>query len=115
MQAAAAAIGEAVDDGLGGGVVLEQQVGEILQGQVVEAEAAAPGFRERRLHQHHIRQQHRQGQDEQRVAQHDPAPGAELHDPPLAALAGQGDEARAGGPVCVAAEHHTVISSSGTA
>src|SRR5262249_26239269 len=68
--------------------LLEQQVMKIVQGEVVEREAAAPGLGERRLQQHRHGQDHRQRTDEQRVAEHRPAPRPEADDAALAALAG---------------------------
>ena len=95
--------------------LLEQQIVEIVQRQVVQREAAAPGFRERGLQQHQHRQENRQRADEQRIAEHHPAPGPERDHPPLAALAGDRGVAPAAQMRRCSQNISTVMASSGIA
>jgi hypothetical protein len=83
-----AGIYEGIDDRLLRLGLLEQQIVKILEREIVERKTAPPRLGEGGLQQHRHRQQHRERAHEERVAAHDPAPGAEPDHAALAALAG---------------------------
>ena len=80
-------IGERVPHRLPHGHLLEEDVVEIVEREVVERGAPAPGFCERAVQQHHQRQQHGDQRDQQRIGRQQPLPRAEPDDPAVAALA----------------------------
>ena len=83
-------IDEGVEDRLLRLGLLDQKIIEVVKRQIVEAEPAAPGLGKGGLEQHHHGKKNRKRADEQRIAEHGPAPGPQRDHPAFAALAGDG-------------------------
>ncbi len=76
-----------------------------MERQIVDAEATAPGFGEGGLNQHQHGKKNRKRTDQERITEHDPAPGPQRDHPPFATLAGDGGVAPAAQYPALQPEH----------